>query len=115
MSIFWRMRLMRIDCTSRYEGMDFLYARRPASRRLLVEAPELETEMGRLHVVSAEGLIGFKLQAFVNNPRRTRDIEDIRSLLHANRSTLNMSEVKQYFVLFEHETLLDELLAKNEG
>lgn len=96
------------------EGMDFLYARRPASRRLLVEAPELETEMGRLHVVSAEGLIGFKLQAFVNNPRRTRDIEDIRSLLHANRGTLNMSEVKQYFVLFEREALLDELLAKND-
>jgi hypothetical protein len=97
------------------EGMDFLYARRPASRRLLTEASERETEMGRLRVVSAEGLIGFKLQAFVNNPRRTRDIEDIRLLLHANRSTLNMSEVKQYFVLFEREALLDELLAENEG
>ena len=97
------------------EGMDFLYARRPAAQKLLAEAPERETEMGRLHVVSAEGLIGFKLQAFVNNPRRTRDIEDIRSLLHANRGALNMSEVKQYFVLFEREALLDELLTKNEG
>ena len=97
------------------EGMDFVYARRPASRRLLVEAPELEAEIGRLHVVSAEGLIGFKLQAFVNNPRRTRDIEDIRSLLRANRSTLNMSKVEQYFVLFERKALLDELLAEDGG
>ncbi len=97
------------------EGIDFLYARRPAARRLLTEARERETDMGRLHVVSAEGLIGFKLQAFVNNPRRTQDIEDIRSLLRTNRSTLNMPEVKQYFVLFEREALLDELLAENEG
>ena len=91
------------------EGMDFLYAHRPTSRRLLAGAQERETGMGRLHVISAEGLIGFKLQAFVNNPKRTQDIEDIRSLLCANRGALNMVEVGHYFVLFEREALFDEL------
>src|SRR5260370_707672 len=67
------------------EGIDFLYAHRPASLRLLAEARERDTAMGRLRVVSAEGLVGFKLQAFVNNPKRTQDIEDIRALLRANR------------------------------
>lgn len=93
------------------EGIDFLYAHRPASLRLLTEANERDTGMGRLRVVSAEGLIGFKLQAFVNDPKRTQDIEDIRALLRANRGALNMDEVKSYFVLFDREGLLNELLA----
>lgn len=91
------------------EGIDFLYAHRPESLRLLAEAREHETAMGRMRVVSAEGLIGFKLQAFVNNPRRRHDIEDIRSLLRANRGSLNMDEIKRYFVLFEREELFNEL------
>jgi hypothetical protein len=62
-------------------------------------------------VISAEGLIGFKLQAFVNNPKRTRDLEDIRALLRVNRDTLNIDEVKSYFSLFKRKGLLDELLA----
>jgi Uncharacterised nucleotidyltransferase len=97
------------------EGIDFLYAHRPAALRLLAEAQTRDTGMGRLRVVSAEGLIGFKLQAFVNNPKRTQDIEDIRALLRANRDTLNMEEVKRYFVLFEREPLFNELASDIES
>ena len=97
------------------EGVDFLYAHRPASLRLLSEANERDTSMGRMRVISAEGLIGLKLQAFVNNPKRTQDIEDIRSLLRANRGALNMDEVKSYFALFKREGLLDELIADIAG
>ncbi|MBS0569222.1 MAG: nucleotidyltransferase family protein [Proteobacteria bacterium] len=93
------------------EGVDFLYAHRPVSLRLLSEANERDTGMGRMRVVSAEGLIGFKLQAYANDPKRMRDLEDIRALLRANRGALNMDEVKSYFVLFEREGLLNELLA----
>ena len=63
-----------------------------------------------VRVVSGEGLIGFKLQGAVNDPRRTRDLEDIKSLLRANRDALNMAEVREYFKLFERESLLDELI-----
>ena len=73
------------------EGLDLLYAHRPVARRLLAEATARETVMGPLRVpISAEGLIGFKLQALVNNPSRLRDIEDIRALLRAQRGRLNM-------------------------
>ena len=65
-----------------------------------------------MRIVSAEGLIGFKLQAAVNNPQRVRDIDDIRCLLRNNRGKLNMEEVKRYFLLFERKELLDELLAE---
>jgi predicted nucleotidyltransferase len=92
------------------ERLDLLYAHRPVARSLLRGARELQTALGRLRVVSAEGVIGFKLQGFVNDPRRTQDLEDIRALLRANRGALDMGTVREYFRLFEREALLDELL-----
>ena len=109
-------RLYRSDDAANYvrgdEGLDFLFAHRPASRELLRDAPKRDTAFGRVRVVSAEGLIGFKLQAFVNNPKRTRDIDDIRQLLRNNGSTLNMEQVRGYFALFKREALLDEFLSE---
>jgi hypothetical protein len=77
---------------------------------LLADAPERTTSFGTLRVISPEGMIAFKLQGLVNNPRRTQDLEDIRALLRANRETLNLSEVREYFRLFDRERLLDDLL-----
>ena len=94
------------------EGLDLLYAHRPVARRLLGEASERATAMGVLRVVSAEGLIGFKLQALVNNPSRSRDLDDIRALLRAQRAKLDLDEVAGYFALFDRKELLDELLAE---
>jgi hypothetical protein len=51
-----------------------------------------------------------KLQALVNDPSRTRDLEDIRALLRANRGTLDTAELRGYFALLDREALLDELL-----
>jgi hypothetical protein len=92
------------------ERVDLLYASRPIARRLLAGARELHTSLGNLCVISTEGLIGFKLQGLVNDARRTQDLEDIRSLLRANRTTLDIAEVREYFRLFDRESLLDELL-----
>jgi len=92
------------------ERLDFLYASRSVARRLLAHAVALNTSLGAVRVVSSEGLIGFKLQGLANDPRRTQDLEDIKALLHANRDTLNMVEVREYFKLFNREGLLDELL-----
>ena len=94
------------------QRLDLLYARRPAARRILAEAREVETSFGNLRVISAEGLIAFKLQAVVNDPGRTRDLDDIRALLTHNRSTLDLAEVREYFRLFNREHLLDEFLAQ---
>jgi hypothetical protein len=66
--------------------------------------------MGRLRVISVEGLIGFKLQGFVNDATRTRDLDDIRALLKTHRTSLNMDELREYFALFNKPDLLHELL-----
>lgn len=94
------------------EGFDLRYAHRPIARRLLQQAATRDTGMGRLRVISAEGLIGFKLQALCNDPSRSRDLDDIRELLKRNRTQLDMAEVREYFNLFERSELLDELLAQ---
>ncbi len=93
------------------EGLDVLYAHRPEALRLLREATERDIGIGHLRVINAEGLIAFKLQGYVNDPGRSRDLDDIRQLLQANRASLDMQEVRRYFGLFEREPLLDELLA----
>lgn len=92
------------------EGLDLLYAHRPLARRLLAQATERETPMGRLRVISVEGLIGFKLQGDVNDPSRTRDLDDIRALLKTHRNSVNMDELRGYFALFDKADLLHELL-----
>ena len=92
------------------EGLDLLYAHRPLARRLLAEAVERDTPMGRMRIINVEGLIGFKLQAFVNDPTRGRDLDDIRALLRIHRASINMEELQGYFVLFNKPDLLHELL-----
>jgi len=93
------------------EGLDLLYAHRPIALQLLDQAAERDTPMGHLRVISAEGLIAFKLQGFVNDPARTRDLDDIRSLLQVKGPALDMDEVARYFRLFDRQALLDELIA----
>lgn len=95
------------------QRVDFLYAHRPIARRLLASATVVVTSMGKLRVIGVEGLIGLKLQALTNDPRRSRDLEDIRALLQANRDRLNLDELREYFRLFDKETWLDELLRES--
>jgi predicted nucleotidyltransferase len=92
------------------ERVDFIYASRPAALGLLSNASAIQTAFGEVRVVSPEGLIGLKLQGFVNNPRRTQDLEDIKALIAANRLELKMDEVREYFRLFNREELLEEIL-----
>jgi len=92
------------------EGLDLLYAHRPIARRLLAQATERETPMGRMRIVSVEGLIGFKLQGFANDATRTRDVDDIRALLKIHHASLNMHELREYFAMFNKPELLNELL-----
>jgi hypothetical protein len=93
------------------EGLDLLYAHRPLARRLLSQASERDTPMGCLRVVSVEGLMAFKLQAYVNDPTRMRDVDDIKALVHIHRASLDMVQLREYFALFSQQELFNELFA----
>jgi len=91
------------------EGLDLLYAHRPLARRLLAQACERDTPMGCLRVVSVEGLIAFKLQAYVNDATRMRDLDDMKALVQIHRKSLDMVQLKEYFALFNQQEMFYEL------
>jgi len=82
-------------------GVDVLFARRPPTVAMLDRATVPEGE-ARVPVVDAEGLIGLKLQAVANDPRRRRQDEaDIVALLAAHLPSLNQTLLQEYFELFD--------------
>lgn len=90
--------------------LDVLHARRPITRNLLARAAPVNFRDIQIRVISVEGLIGLKIQAFNDDPRRIRDLDDMIQLLKINRDGLNLDEVRAYFRLFDRETLLDDIL-----
>jgi hypothetical protein len=58
-------------------------------------------------------LIGLKVQAVSNDPRRTRqDLADVEKLLRV--AEIDLQRVREYFRIFEREKELDALLATVE-
>jgi predicted nucleotidyltransferase len=90
--------------------LDVLYARRDISRGLLARSTRITHGDTQVHVIPLEGLIGLKVQAFHDDPRRIRDLDDIIQLLKINRGNLNLDEVRSYFRLFDSESVLDDIL-----
>ena len=80
------------------EGLDLLYANRPLARRVLALASKRETPIGRMRIISVEGLLGF------------RDLDDICALVKVHRTSLNMDGLREYFSSFHKAELLHELV-----
>lgn len=114
-------RLHRSDETANYAaevstltGIDLLFARRPPTIAMLDRATTYPLATGDVSVpvVDIEGLIGLKLQALVNDPRRRlRDQDDIEALVHRHVAHLDEALLREYFALFEMTDVLDSLLA----
>jgi hypothetical protein len=94
--------------------VDFLLARRAPSLQLLSSARSLRAFGHDLPVVDVEGILGLKLQALVNDPRRQQDLVDMRALLKVHRKDLDLERLRSYFQLFEREAMLEELLREGE-
>ncbi len=81
--------------------IDVLYAKRTPAIAMLKRAVTPATGVA-VRVVDVEGLIGLKLQAMTNDPRRRRqDESDIVALLAANLPSLNRDLLGEYFGLFD--------------
>ena len=98
--------------------IDFLLAHRNYAKNMLKRAKEyaiLENKF-RMKVLIPEDIIGLKVQATANDPKRSsRDIADIEELLRINNGHLDMNLLREYFSLFGQEHVLNELLGKIEN
>lgn len=103
----------RPDVASYVRGaarLDVIYAVRPVNRGLLEHSQEVTFGDLRLPVISVEGLLGLKIQAFNDDPRRIDDLTDMIELVRLHRADLNLEEVRSYFRLFDRERVLDDIL-----
>ena len=100
--------------SSRLAPVDFIIARRARAREMLRRAKWRLLRAARLRVpvVDAEALIGLKLQALANQPRRTQDEADIQALFAAGAESLNVKILRDYYRIFDRERDLDRLLAE---
>ena len=79
----------------------FIYAYRPRALELIETAQTRQIGAQSLNVVTVEGIIGLKLQALTNDPRRLQDLIDIRNLIQKHRANLNLTQLYDYFLLFD--------------
>lgn len=87
--------------------IDFLIARRPISRKMIEDA-HLSTGLD-LPVVSAEDLIGLKIQAYMgNSKRRSKELADIQELIELC-SELDWAKVKHYADYFKEWPTIEGL------
>lgn len=91
-------------------GLDLLLAHRPLTQKML--SGSKETEKNGIKLVSAEGIIGLKIQAYSNNSRREfQDKADIQSLIEANPH-LDWDQIKIYAELFDQWEFIQTLRAR---
>tara|TARA_Y100000780_G_scaffold132772_1_gene119370 strand:+ start:82969 stop:83433 length:465 start_codon:yes stop_codon:yes gene_type:complete len=90
--------------------VDLLIARRPISRDIL----KLSNSGGPngINFVRAEDLIGLKIQAYKNDPKREfQDKADIQYLIES-QADLDWDLIKSYANLFEEWEIIDEIRQK---
>jgi hypothetical protein len=89
---------------SAWGSVDVLHAFRVHSRAMLQRARDHAVFGGsmRVKVLDPEDIIGLKVQAMVNDPRRrTQDEADIEALMAAQGSHLDWVRLQEFFDLFD--------------
>ncbi len=79
-------------------AIDFIYAYRARALLLIETAQARKIGAQSINVVTVEGIVGLKLQALANDPRRIQDLVDIRNLIEKHRATLNLAQLYDYFL-----------------
>lgn len=92
--------------------VDYLHAHREYARKMLTRAKKHRVlENFDIPVLITEDIIGLKVQAMVNNPKRhALDMADVEYLIRRNSDQLNWDIIKEYFELFDRGDELESLL-----
>lgn len=88
-------------------NLDLLLAHRAPSLAMLDNA--FISEILNVKCVKAEDIIGLKIQAYKNNPKRMlQDKADIQSIISKNKD-LDWAKIKQYADIFDEWNTIEEL------
>lgn len=93
-------------------ALDFIHAFRPLSLAMLERAIDKPVFGGALtlRVLQAEDVIGLKVQASTNDPkRRARECADIEALLEIYHDTIDRDRLEEYYRLFDRLNEWEEL------
>jgi len=87
-------------------SLDFLHAFREISLKMLARAEFKDVRRGKLSIKVArpEDIIGLKIQAMANDPRRKlKELADIEAILRLYKRKINWKLIQEYFQLFKLE------------
>ncbi len=96
-------------------NIDLLHAFRSRALSMLKRARKISIFQGRyeIPVIIPEDLIGLKVQAMINDPKRkTLEEADIELLLEHFHNSLDWQLLEQYFALFQLQEQFETLKAK---
>ncbi len=97
-----------------FEGpgfLDVLLANRPLSLKML-ESSKIIPSI-HMKCLAAEDIIGLKIQAYINNPKREyQDKADIRSLMEKDPN-LDWEKIKVYADIFDQWTEIQKIKARS--
>jgi hypothetical protein len=103
----------RSENVSHYRGknpdlgsLDFIHAFRKISLSMLKNAQDKKFLGGKfcIKILQAEDIIGLKIQAIANDPKRKlKELADIEALINVYRDKFDWDKLKEYFSLFEME------------
>ena len=84
-------------------SIDIIHAFRPYALDMLERARMMPfQEVGPIRVLQPEDIIGFKVQAFANNPaRRIKETLDIEALASRYGAQLDWNRIQRYYDLFD--------------
>lgn len=91
--------------------VDLMLAHNDLTQKMLQRAivKKVSDDLGSLRVILPEDLIGLKLIAAKNNPKRAgKDLIDVQEIIKNNKKHLDYSLLKDYFKLYHNEDKLKE-------
>ncbi len=94
-----------------FGDVDFIYLSPATTREMLDNAAVCRIADGALSakVARPEDIFILKMVAIKNNPKRTQDALDLRSLIQLHRHVMDWKRIEEYAKLLGMETLVDEL------
>lgn len=101
-----------------FGNIDFILAKRDIGRDILKNARFFKATGGKIKIKVArlEDIIGLKLQAIKNEPKRyIKERYDIEMIMEQQGKKLDWERVYMYFKIFEYEKDFNELRERYEG